>query len=589
MASSSSPAGIPVPVQFAVSSGPGSAGDLINYSNATAAVTLANTHQFIDVEFRVNGGTWQRLAACGSIELALNMAGDNVRVRRTALEGGVVAMSLSAVGVSTELTLPALPGVGCLIVGDSRSAQNYVIHYIASIARSAGVVTVTFSGGALDAPFPFLWRGCPVQVENVPEDVRGKRTITGGAGSTWTFEAPGADFAAYTPPGNPHVMNQAHFASNGWFVRMNARALGKFDLLDVVASVGRGTDEMVARLSEALASTADVAFIWAGINDIMTGKTWDQILPNLKTIALALKGAGKRVHLFTEAPLYAGTNTASRALNIALLNQAIRKFVRDTPGLRIVDIYRTLVNPAAVSVGESKQYMLMSDNLHQCSRGADEIAKVGVAATADIPFTDTRTSSNAETFGFSSQNSNVLDGAPFAAGAIDVPYAGSQVGVGYSGIKEGAVSPVFSVGDRPDGMGKNNRMTYTPTAGNDGGRWITTNINGARVRSNMRVFSETTVKTTGIAGANCRAIRHYLTITLAGGAGTAAVSAMADVGETGQLLPQEDIEMVLRTPAVTLAAAPQNMFALTGLASSAAGSAVTFEMGCAKIDVRAAT
>jgi hypothetical protein len=477
-------------------------------------------------------------------------------------------------------------GVSVVLVGDSRTAQNYYLHYIASIARTAGVVTVKFTGGPVDNPFPYVWKGCPLQVENVQEDVRGKRTITGGAGTTWTFDAPGPDFAEYTPAGTPHVMNLAHYASNGWFTRMNGRAMGKFDLLDVVASVGRTTDEVVARLPEALASKAEIAFLWAGINDINAGKTWDQILPNLKTAALALRDSGKRTYILTEAPLYGSNNTAARALNIALLSQGLRNFVRTTPGLRIIEVYRALVNPAAISFGEAKQYMLATDNLHPCSRGADEIAKVGVAATADIPFVDTRVSSNAETFGFNALNSNVLDSAPFAAGAVDVPYAGSQVGAGYSGVKENNSGAVFSVVPRLDGIGMNNRVVYTPTAASDGARWHSANINGARVRNNMRVFSETTVKPSGTVGGKGKVIRHYLSITLAAGAGSAAVSALTDVGDSANYLPQEDIEMVLRTPTVTLPIAPQNIYAVTGLASSAAGTAITLDMGLCKIDIQ---
>lgn len=478
-----------------------------------------------------------------------------------------------------------LPGVSVLLIGDSRTAQNYVLHYITSISRTAGVVTAKFSGGAMDSPFPWAWKGCPVQVENVPEDVRGKRILTGGSGTTWTFDAPGPDFAEYTPAGNPHVMNLAHYASNGWFTRMNARAMQKFDLLDVVASVGRDTAEMVARLPEARASQAQVVFIWGGINGIIGGKSWDQILPDLKTIALDMLAEGKRVYLMTEAPLYGSNNTAPRAIQIARLSQEIRKLCRETPGLNVVDVYRQLVNPTAASYGEAKQYMLSTDNLHESSRGADEIAKAALAATADIPFTDTRVSSNADTYGFNALNTNMLDSAPFAAGAADTPYAGSQVGAGYAGVKEGAVSPVFSVVDRADGMGKNNRMTYTPTAVGDGGRWHSPNVNGARVKNNMRVFSETTVKTTGFVGGNGRAIRHYLNITLANSAGAAAVSALAEV-DSGLYLPQEDIEMVLRTPTVPIAVAPQNMYVVTGLASSAAGSAISLDMGLSKVDVQ---
>lgn len=481
-------------------------------------------------------------------------------------------------------------GVTAVIVGDSRSAQNFVLHYISSISRANGIVSVTFSGSALDSPFAYLWPGCPIQVENIGiEDVRGKRTIRGGAGNTWTFDAPGADFAAFTPPSNPHVMNLAHYASNGWFVRMNARSMGKFDLLDVVAAVGRGTDEMVARLPDALASKAVTAWVFAGINDFLAGiKTWEQILENVKTIALALRDSGKRTHVFTEAPLYGASNTAARALGIVLFNQALRKFARETPGIRIVDIYRALVNPAAASNGEAKQYMLAPDNLHPSSNGANEISKVSAAAAADIPFTDTRITSNAETYGFNALNSNRLDSAPFAAGAADVPYAGSQVGLNYSGIKEGNSNAVFSVAARSDGVGLNNRVVYTATGNNEGARWHSPNINGARVMNSMRVYSETTVKTTGIVAGNGKAIRHYMQITLANAAGNAAVSALADVGEAASYMPQEDVEMVLRTPTVTLPIAPTNIYAVTGLASSAAGAAVTLDMGVCRIDVQPA-
>ncbi|MUI10898.1 hypothetical protein GJV26_00100 [Massilia dura] len=421
--------------------------------------------------------------------------------------------------------------------------------------------------------------------------MRGKRFILDGAGSTWRFEAPGPDFAEYTPPGTPHVMNQAHYASNGWFVRMNARAMQKFDLVDIVASVGRGTDEIATtRLAEATASKAEVAFLWAGINDIMNviPRPAAEILANLKTTALALKASGKRVFLFCEMPLYGANNTAARALVISQLNQGIRKFVRDTPGLDLVDIYRALVDPTATATGAARQYMLATDNLHPCAYGADEIAKVGIAATAGIPLVDTRVTSVLETYGASALNTNVLDSAPFAAGAVDVPYAGSQVGAGYAGFKENNSGAVFSVVDRADGMGKINRVTYTPTANGDGARWLSANINGARVKNNMRVYSETTVKTTGAAGGVVKMPRHYLMITLAGGAGSAAVSAMSEVETNSLYQPREDVELFLRTPAVTLATAPTNLYALTGLASWSAGAAVTFDMSLCKIDVKAA-
>jgi lysophospholipase L1-like esterase len=77
-----------------VTDGPTGAGTSFGYATPTAAVMLANMHQGLTVEYKVNDGSWVRLDGSAGVELQLNMAADMLRVRRTTLGGGAITVGL---------------------------------------------------------------------------------------------------------------------------------------------------------------------------------------------------------------------------------------------------------------------------------------------------------------------------------------------------------------------------------------------------------------------------------------------------------------------------------------------------------------
>ncbi len=90
------------PFELAVVEGPSSAGGMIAYSSPTSSVSLANTHQTVVLEYSINGDTWQRLAGGCGTHLPIDLAVDVVRVRRTALEGGAVNLSVQVERASED-------------------------------------------------------------------------------------------------------------------------------------------------------------------------------------------------------------------------------------------------------------------------------------------------------------------------------------------------------------------------------------------------------------------------------------------------------------------------------------------------------
>lgn len=481
-----------------------------------------------------------------------------------------VSVTAGSVVVNTVESLSQRPvGNTAVLVGDSITAQNYALAYISQLSRSGGIATIKFTGSQLN----FLAPGSPIQVENVPEDFRGRYTLLDGATDTWRYNCPGPDVAAYTPTGNPHILNLAAFASNGWFTNGNAAAKQRFELVGISAAVGRATPEVLARIGEVTSVPAANAFVLAGINDIEGGGATEDIIRNLRAIYTALLSSGKRVYALTILPLRSTKWTQVKADKIIEVNNWILETAASTPGMRALDMYSRLVDSVSTNKGEAKDFVLSPDFIHPSANGAQLMGIEMEEKTRDIPQVDRRVKSNGENYGTNTRSKNVLDNAPWASGGTN------GAGLGYSGITEGASAPTFTTPARSDGIGLANKVVYTPTANNDGARFNSTNISPPRLFAGVTLQSEVSISASGLAAGKAKALRHYLVVTLPGSVNI-FLNAYTDVGagSTGNYAPQVDMtDWVFRTPAVKFDVAPTTSYVLSGLASSGAGSAVTFE------------
>ncbi|TWI65175.1 hypothetical protein IP91_02582 [Pseudoduganella lurida] len=211
-------------VTLAVSDGPGSAGGLITLRAQTSRISLANLHQGVVVEYKVNANAWQRLDGTCSVELPLNMAADVIRLRRSALEGGEVKVAFRAErdtvagnlvdGVATSLQLPrkgvatakmcqigvlgqfppGTPNAGAFLTFDSfpgaKAGVNSVgssalalivgdpLNYVMPVAENGYTASVT--GGSITA---LLNTRCDNAANNALLSADGAKTVSGAAGA----------------------------------------------------------------------------------------------------------------------------------------------------------------------------------------------------------------------------------------------------------------------------------------------------------------------------------------------------------------------------------------------------------------------
>lgn len=451
--------------------------------------------------------------------------------------------SRSAAGASNRTG-----GNRAVLVGDSNTMQNFELSYIVSASRLNNVVSLVFSG----QPF-YMFQGCPVQVVGVPEDMRGSQVITSAndATKTYTYDNAGPDVPSATLTGSPCAANLSKFMEDGWFVWLNILGGQPFDLAGMSASVGRMSDEMLARVGEVTALGAPYAFDMGVTNDVMAGRALATIIANKKASYEALLASGSQVIALTTIPLGAATWTAARTALILQFNDWLKTYCRATPGMRCLDAFSAVVDPLAANKGQAAAGMIRSDGLHLTQRGAYSIGKLGAADLAGIPRNDFRITSNANNYGTNTANANIYDNSPLtSSGGTPTTLPAGVTGQALSGG-----TAVTSAPARADGIGFNAREDITAAAANDGYRLKSTDntIPFARIPAGSTVQADISVSVIGNGG-KFRNMSFYAGMAVAGQ--TTFISGLGTGNSTGIECIQEDWSGVIRTPAVRLPVAP---------------------------------
>ncbi|QGZ42708.1 lysophospholipase L1-like esterase [Pseudoduganella flava] len=447
-------------------------------------------------------------------------------------------------------------GNTAVIIGDSNSYQNFAQAYIASASRSNGIVTVTFTSPA-SIPFGI---GMPVQVVGLPEDMRGNQVVTSATSTTITYDNAGPDVASAPLYGTPSVANMACYMDNGWFVWANVLSNQRFDLMGISAAVGRTTSEMLDRVDEVANINASYAFVMGGTNDATGGATPESIQAKLQAIYERLLASGKKiVYAMTILPLGAGNGawSAPKTATILKVNDWIKQYCRNTPGMQCIDAFAEIVDPTAANKGQAAAGLISSvDGLHLTQRGAHKLGKRITADTATLPSNDFRTTSNADNYGTNAANRNVQDSAPWSVGGdASRGDAGSVIGTGFTGFKiNSPTNCLFSAPARADGFGVDNKADITAAAAGDGARFQGSSLAAQRITDGATVQLDVSVSVTGNGSGKFKSLNHLLSMSVNGSAWS--IQAMGNFGNTGADCVQEDWTGVLRTPAVRMPIAP---------------------------------
>lgn len=481
----------------------------------------------------------------------------------------------------------ASPNNGVVLVGDSITQQNYVKYTVTAISRTNNVGTVVLSG---TSP---MFVGAPVQIWDVQSELSGNFTITGVGipANSWTFASVGPDIASGTLLAFPRLTYLAGFSDTGYFTWGNILSLQKFDIFGISANTGRYTSEMLSRIGEVSQLGAGHAFVLGGTNDSGAGSgiIVATTIANLQNIYNTLIANGHTVWALTIPPIGAAAYNTTTVAKLMVINAWIRRKCKTTPGMRLVDAFSVLVDPAAANKGQALANVLQTDGLHPTRLGAYLLGKLINLLTANVPRCDERTTTPADNQSFDPTSNNVWDYAPWTNSGGSAPSNGAT-GVnplGLIGTRVGAGTVAFDAPARADGFGYDQRATATASANGDGftcgggGNTWHGRLTGL---VNPVIQSDVTVETSGLNGSQCFAIQHYFSLTI-NGVNQRYIYGLASSGSTDAESIKEDWVGIIRTPAIKLSLLPSNAFTVSRGDCGGLGSQFTVKWGRQSIRV----
>lgn len=499
------------------------------------------------------------------------------------------------------LTLPAQNGYAVAIAGDSITQNNFLAYQITAISRSSGIGSVTLSGTAN------LWPGAQLKIVNVQNSptaptglpMEGMFTIIDNpSGNTWRYTDSRPDVASGALGTYPRAVVPHAPANNGYFTMLNIFCKQKFDLVGFSAATGRYSQDVLSNIDEVLNLGAKLIFVLAGTNDAMStsGALYGDIpatatIANLAAIYAKIRASGANVCAVTIPPLAGAAWTAAAAAKTAVINNWVRKWVRQNPGSRLFEYNAPLVDASNASAGKAKTGMIASsDGIHPSPKGAGTAAWANRNNFDDLPLVDTRVTSPADaiatqgTLPTSASSDNVQMYAPWTGtgGTINANVSGSAFPNKWVATKVGATNNAFaaSAAARSDGFGYNAVATLTASVTGDGFKMDTGTYSfHTSVSAGNYMQAEWTIDATGVSGSNLNNVDCYVGLAVGAGYTNKGLYGLANVNSTTGESIDFDWSGVIRTPRTQFPTAPTSCIAICTGTANAAGSAVTVACG----------
>ena len=472
------------------------------------------------------------------------------------------------------------------LLGDSLTALNFTFSTVTAVSISGTTMTITTSAEANG------YAGGQFRIVNLTDSagvrVDGNYEFASRASATsYTATIPAGFASGACGLATCRLYNLQILSDNGPVNWMNILSGQKFDITNITAGHGWKLAEMYANVSKVIASGEDYCAFLGGTNDyslITDQTTYDNHMPGIKQalsdIIKALANAGITVQVFTTPPMASPAYNAYSAAAIIEGNKSIWALSRRFPKVIIVDAYGAIVDPMGATKGSAKTGMLQSDGLHWTQAGAYAIGKVGKLAVAHIPLVDTRITSNADNYTFSTNSTNILDSAPWAAtgGTVSAPVTNTAAAADWSYFRSGTITVAEATAPaRSDGFGYDAKLSGTPTAASDRlNLTTTTGAPNARLVAGQNYVADLSVAAAGLSGSNASKVQHRIDGTIDG---TAVVVASGLYGSnTTQAV--EDWNGVIRTPKFKFNGAVTGNLVQTWVAwFSAAGTSMNISAG----------
>ncbi|MBR1173909.1 hypothetical protein JQ617_08085 [Bradyrhizobium sp. KB893862 SZCCT0404] len=241
------------------------------------------------------------------------------------------------------------------------------------------------------------------------------------------------------------------------FTMGNALAGNRAVLVKNLGVSGDRTDQILARLSAALATGAKWLYIHAGCNDI--GQNYPTATTsgitawtNIKTMIDAAVAIGMKV-IYVLEPGAANFNTANLLLQLAILNENAREYAETCPNLVLFDLPSALWSTSATSTS-AVSLITSLDGTHENLASAYTAGKAFAALlTAILPPRPHGVRGAHEVPGNSLVN--LLNNPMFttqSGGSAGTGNTGTVCG-SWAGQRSGSASGAYSVGTASDGSG----------------------------------------------------------------------------------------------------------------------------------------
>ena len=479
-------------------------------------------------------------------------------------------------------------GLRTVILGDSLGAYNNVGVSISSITLSGGVITVVTSSAHQ------MRDGQYCNVSGTTNATFHGRMLPVTWISSTSFSYPAPAGAAGTATGGG-VLCQNQLNSVGDWVQTNARLGGRMRFAGNLGVGGQRADEILARISEALALSPDILWLNAGTNDVIQDRAYASTVADIEAMVQQAAAKAVLVVIKTQPPFASGGAhySAARNANLLSINRFIRNLATRYRGVYVLDTYAALIQPTDASGYGATAYYQSADSVHYNARGAARIGVLGAALLAQaIPAVDNHVTSITDNYGSNSANRDLHDRAPWTntGGTVNAPATGTgPTGWIIDAAGTWTVAPAVSMSARADGLGYDIVVTGQP-----GAAGCTFTVRTDSTAQNARLPSfvgaryrwVAEIGVTNAVAAGLRMIEAYAAAAIGSPSGVIA-SAFAGLGQAGLLSFDSDAAttLLVETPEFVIPAGSvtNSSFTVRAMMDAASASAVTVKVGSVRM------
>lgn len=256
-----------------------------------------------------------------------------------------------------------------------------------------------------------------------------------------------------------------------------------------ISANGTGV-KLLTQIQLAIAAGATDILYMGGVNDVINGVPLATMQSEFIIGLNAVLGAGLRMHVVVQPffdSAYASYTVARQAQMMEfarwLLDQVAVTYA--TRNVIVIDAASYTVDPASATGSWKTNGTIAADRLHPRNVGAYYIGKaIATVWLARLPTWDRRIRSNADNYGYSTDNSHSLldNGLLVTTGGTP-----SGSGAGFTVTSNGAtVTPTLVA--RADGFGNDCQLACTATASGDTVTWASGNLHSRAVLLDYYIF-----------------------------------------------------------------------------------------------------